>query len=63
MNVALERREASGPNRDGAVNSANGELTPEDIWKEPADQLRDNSQRPVQASTPQKPSHGWQPTN
>ena len=39
MNVALERREASGPNRDGAVNSANGELTPEDIWKEPADQL------------------------
>ena len=39
MNVALERREASGPNRDGAVNSANGELTPENIWKEPADQL------------------------
>ena len=39
MNVALERREESGPNRDGAVNSANGELTPEDIWKEPADQL------------------------
>ncbi len=37
MNVVRERAEVSGPDRDGAP--ANGELAPEEIWKEPADRL------------------------
>ena len=39
MKVAREGGEASGPHRDGAMDPANGELGPEEIWKEPADRL------------------------
>jgi Mg2+-importing ATPase len=39
MNVAHDRGELSRPNLDGAVESANGELGPEEIWKLPAEQL------------------------
>ena len=38
MDVARERREVSGPHRDGAM-PANGELGPEEIWTEPIDRL------------------------
>ena len=38
MDVARERRETSGPHRDGAM-PANGELGPEEIWTEPIDRL------------------------
>ena len=39
MKVARERGEVSGPHRDGVMDPANGELGPEEIWKEPADRL------------------------
>ena len=56
MNVALECREVNGPNRDGVVNSAKGQLTPEDIWKEPADRLlertRNDPCRPRRCKSP-----------
>ena len=39
MKVARERGEVSAPHRDGAADPANGEIGPEEIWKEPADRL------------------------
>ena len=39
MKVAREGGEVSGPDRDGAMNPANGELGPEEIWTEPAGRL------------------------
>ncbi len=38
---AREPGEVSGSHRDGAKDPANGELGPEEIWKEPADRLLD----------------------
>ena len=38
MNVALDG-EASGSHRDAAMDHADGELGPEEIWQEPADRL------------------------
>ena len=39
MTVARELGEVGAPRRDGAVALADGELGPEEIWKEPAAQL------------------------
>ena len=39
MNVAREGREASGPHRDDVMNPENGDLGPEEIWKERTDRL------------------------
>jgi P-type Mg2+ transporter len=39
MTVARETGEVSGPHRDGAVDRTDGELGPEEIWKEPTAQL------------------------
>ena len=39
MKVARERGEVSAPHREGAAAPANGEIGPEEIWKEPADRL------------------------
>ena len=38
MDVARERRAASGPHRDGAMPT-NGEIGTEEIWTEPIDRL------------------------
>jgi P-type Mg2+ transporter len=40
MKIAREREAGSGPrHRDGTIESACGELGPEDIWREPVDRL------------------------
>jgi len=39
MTVARETGEVSGPHRDGAMDRTDGELGPEEIWKEPTAQL------------------------
>ncbi len=39
MKAARERKEVRAPNRDGAKDAANGELGPEEIWKEPVKRL------------------------
>jgi Mg2+-importing ATPase len=39
MNAARERKEVRVPDRDGAKDLANGELGPEEIWKEPVKRL------------------------
>ena len=35
MKAAHERREVRAPERDGTKDAVNGELGPEEIWKEP----------------------------
>ena len=39
MKAARERGEVRAPDRGGAKDPANGELGPEEIWKEPVDRL------------------------
>jgi Mg2+-importing ATPase len=39
MNAARDRKEVRAPDRDGAKDPANGELGPEETWKEPVKRL------------------------
>jgi Cation transporter/ATPase, N-terminus len=39
MKAAREPKEVRAPDRDGAKDPANGELGPEEIWKEPVKRL------------------------